>query len=537
MKKLLVLLMSLVLALGSCALFGCGGDQKTKEGCLTIRYFKGGYGDEWLKDSLFKFLSEKKGVAISELKEGVDYKLIPDTQVTSNQVNYLKSENNVPDILMTQGGFDQYIEQGLIENLDDVYNATVKKLNGTTIKVKDYINPAVYNAFTRQMKYNTGKAYSWAIPWNAESFSLAYNEDLLFATEHNATSLQVGDDIVVGSNWTRVPKTVDELASYLNDVTIANGKKEPKDQVVPFGYTMKGGLQMQFLVDIWWAQIQGVSESNIEGEKSFYDFFNFNDINLLNQTGIEKALQTLQDLIYDKTSGKYINSDVDANLKGLDAGLHYKYASEGKYAIWVAGDYFENENKDANNFYVNGKPRFTAKMMNVPNAKSYDKDGNATGFTDSKVCLIRTDEASYIPSKAVNKALAKEFLAYMCNESELLNFSKKTGGILPFDYNPSELDPSYAWTDFQKSFFDTYNGAEIAIEAPANVTDQTKISPIYVFNRMSIHFYMTYNWTQMFNFESFKKEPKKLMEEVVNNTKNQFNKWKTQYAQYFKSLK
>ncbi len=520
MKKIIVSVMSLVFAFGAGATFvGCGGGgggSNTADGCLTIRYFKGGYGDEWLKDSVTNFFTEKNGAAPVE---GKDYKLIADPNVTNNQKNYLQSENNAPDILMTQGGYEAYIEQGLIENISSVYDMQVEKLDGSKVKIKDYILPQAYQGVTRQMKYGTGDTLSWAMPWQAQCFTLAYNETLLLDTEHVASSYAVGEDIEVGQNWTRAPQTVDELMAYFVDVNAGDSG------VIPFGWSYPAALHLQFIVDTWWAQIQGTTTSKIDGEGSFYDFFNFNSLDLLDQTGIQMAFDTLRSLIIDK-DGNYINSD-DANLMSLETSYYNNNAAQGGYAVWVAGDYFENESIKT----LSKEPEFTTKLMYVPNAKGADGE-----ITTEKLTYIRTDEAFYIPSKAKNKELAKEFLAFMCNESELVNYTKKSGGLRPFQYNPSALEPTYEWTEFQKSFFDIYNNGEVIMEYPANVTDATKISPIYLYNRQVIHFYMTGAFTNLFKDSNKTKSAKEIMQEVKEGHVNTFDNWVIKYKPYFNSL-
>ncbi len=517
MKKIIVSIMSLVFAFGAAASFaGCGGDSGAEEGCLTIRYFNGGYGDEWLKDSVNNFFTAKNGKAPVE---GKDYKLIADPNVTSNQKNYLQSASNAPDILMTQGGYEAYIEQGLIENISSVYDTEVTKLDGSKVKVKDYMLPQAYQAVTRQMKYGTGDTLSWAMPWQAQCFTLAYNETLLLDTVHVASSYTVGEDIAVGEKWDRAPATVDELLAYFTDVNAGDSGK------IPFGWSYPASLHLQFIVDTWWAQIQGTTTSKIEGQGSFYDFFNFNSLDLLDQTGIQMGYDTLRSLIID-ANGNYINSDND-NLTSLESSYYNSNAAQGRYAVWVAGDYFENESIKT----LSTAPNFTTKLMYVPNTKGADGQ-----LTTEKLTYIRTDEAFYIPSKATNKELAKEFLAFMCNESELLNYTKKSGGLRPFQYNPSALDSTYSWTEFQKSFFDIYNNGEVIMEYPANVTDATKISPVYLYNRQVIHFYMTGAFTNLFKESNKTKSAADIMKEVKDGHVKTFENWEIKYKAYFNTL-
>jgi hypothetical protein len=65
-----------------------------------------------------------------------------------------------------------------------------------------------------------------------------------------------------------------------------------------------------------------------------------------------------------------------------------------------------------------------------------------------------------------------------------VKFSKSTGVVRPFDYNPYELASDFAWTDFQKSTFNIYYGADdFVIKYPLTAT---KVSPIYLYQEVSM---------------------------------------------------
>ena len=86
MKKRIISTALAMLLACSCV-FGMTACRKKKnktaeENTLTIRYYNGGYGDEWLEESLKDFCATK---------EGVTYKLIPDTEITYTANLYLKA--------------------------------------------------------------------------------------------------------------------------------------------------------------------------------------------------------------------------------------------------------------------------------------------------------------------------------------------------------------------------------------------------------------------------------------------------------------
>ena len=57
-------------AVSLAGVFGaCGVKKGAAENCLTIRYYVGGYGKEWLENAAKEFCDGK---------DGVTYKLVPD---------------------------------------------------------------------------------------------------------------------------------------------------------------------------------------------------------------------------------------------------------------------------------------------------------------------------------------------------------------------------------------------------------------------------------------------------------------------------
>ena len=98
-------------AVSLAGVFGaCAKKKGAAENCLTIRYYVGGYGKEWLENAAKEFCDGK---------DGVTYKLVPDGSVTTRAGTILKSGTDVPDIFMTQGGdWATWVTSGYIEPLD-----------------------------------------------------------------------------------------------------------------------------------------------------------------------------------------------------------------------------------------------------------------------------------------------------------------------------------------------------------------------------------------------------------------------------------
>ena len=154
MKKRLISTALAALTACSCvgALSACNNETGGTENTLTIRYYNGGYGDEWLEESLKDFCATK---------EGVTYKMIADNNITYQANLYLT--NNVPDIIMSNGNWKPYVKDGLVEDLTSVYETEVQTSQGKK-KIKDYIDENVMKQFTRQKLYGRGEELTWGMP-------------------------------------------------------------------------------------------------------------------------------------------------------------------------------------------------------------------------------------------------------------------------------------------------------------------------------------------------------------------------------------
>lgn len=501
MKKRIIATTLAALTACSCmgVLSACGGDKGASEGTLTIRYYNGGYGDEWLEEALKDFCATK---------EGVTYNMIPDNNITYQANLYLK--NNVPDIIMSNGNWKDYVQDGLVEDLTSVYETEVQTSKGTK-KVKDYIDENVMKQFTRQKVYGRGESMTWGMPWASQILSLAYNETILLSTTHQEGNPFIVDWLSAGATWTHEPYTVNELMAYLYDV------READNGIIPWGYAVDYLNWYDALFYVWWAQIQGTTTPNkYVDEGCFYDFFNMTSADLVKQSGYKDALEIVRKIIVDENGNLY-NSKNDGSMTKEKMQENF---AKGNIAVCLVGDFFEKEYKG---FMKEGN---VFKLMFIPTAE--DAETNADGSA-KKLTYVQTDNVMYVPVNATNKDLAKEFLAFLCNEEQLMQFTKNTGVVRPFDYNAYELDPNYAWTDFQKSTFDIYYGADdFVIKYPLTAT---KVSPIYLYEEVSM--FMSVELSTVFG--EFRKTPvdkaaDRIVSRVHTALKQSFDEWKEYYG-------
>lgn len=433
-KKILTMVASAALAVSTFG--GCGaGAGGAKEGVLTIRYFEGGYGREWIENAAEEFKAYKKE------KDGVEIEtsLTADPSITTTAYQTLKSNNNVPDLMLTQGGsWIEWVTAGYLESLKDVYDAKVNT-SGGEVTVREFMKEEIADGAQLQRLYGQGEWQEWVMPWASLECALAYNEDYLLTV--NASKNYEGR--TSGGKWIAFPETVEELKTYFNDV-IAMG-----DGVAPIVWGGADGTNwFDYPILVWWAQQQGYESVNTksgisESEGSFRSFFNYESAEVWKQTGIQKAMDTVREVFVDTEGQKWKNTS--ANVKELTIQNAEAEFIKGNAAVMLAGSFLENEMKQFNS------KNYTIKMATFPLTENCETDENGKGI---KYHYVSEGDMMFVPAKATNKTLAKEFLAFIASEEQVLKFTKYTGCMRPFKYDPLALAPDHAWTAYQRSGFE-----------------------------------------------------------------------------------
>ena len=479
MKKIICFVLIMALTFTTAAsLVGC--TTKTNAQQLTIMYFVGGFGDTWLKTAVSQFKAANPGV---------DVRLTPDDSLMTDAATYLQSGRNIPDIMMSQNlGWSDFVQNGYVESLEDVYNTDVKP--GVTLK--DYIVPGFAGYPYMKRSYNSTTERPWVIPWSVLTTGIAYNPKILASTTDGAT----------GAKWTAPPATVNDLLQYCTDLN--------KAKIVPFSWPGTGINWLEFPQYVWWAQAQGVTGNGIDGKGNWSDFWDFASPNVYQQAGIAKSLDVLRSLIVDTKTQAWKNSIPDVDGKSTtDAERAFV---TGQSAMIFGGGWLENEMRD---FIPKG---FTMKMMPTPLI-----DGAQINPATGKPYTINNADAGdvmFIPSAAKNIPLAKKFLEFIDTEKQMLQFTENTGMMRPFQYNPLTLAPTYKWTDYEKSTFDLFLNSDV------NLYEYSKAkSDIYNFIRPELFQEVTVT-TALSNLKT--ETGTQIMSDVYNKVAVQYPKWKQQ---------
>lgn len=465
-KKILICALTAVLSASAIFATGCKKNGNEKDN-LLITFYEGGFGRQWLVNVADDFVAKKA-------EEGVSVKVTLSGQgsdIDTNVDTFLSSGRNLSDIYMvrTRGSWASDVTSGYLANLNSVYETEVEKLDGSKIKIKDYMMDEISDMPYMQKVPEQGGKYPWIMPWSVLETSIIYNEDLLKKTDRAST----------GGKWTQPPRTMNELAELCDDINSASAANAYGKSVAPIAWAVGGINYFQNIIYCLWAQQQGVETSNIEGEGSFYDFWNFASPEVWKQTGIQKGIDEWRKIVVG-SNGNWKNSI--ENVIQITFQESCAAFSRQESVMLLGGSFFENEMSSMLDRDGDGKPDFSFKMMAVPVTDGcVQKDGH-----DAVMNYCSTDDMMLVPAKATNVELAKEFLAFMCNEKYLVDFSVQTGCLRPFKYDPVKLtenDESVKWSDFFHSCYDMMKSDYNIFTYPKTAAERGEVSLFYTYMR------------------------------------------------------
>lgn len=489
MKKFAKKMMSLALTTVACFTMifatACGGDNQSSTGDnsgydLRITYFDGGYGQGWITEGAERF----------EALTGKKVGLIPSSEFDCGADIYLQSGKNLSDIYVIESSmWKGWVKSGYLEPLDSVYDAEVDTASGKQ-KISDFMDQQVKGKYYLERKIGNGMMQPWALPLGATPNAMAYNCDVLEVLPHNGEALS--EEVVSSQTglWIAPPRTVSELKAFIDDVNAYNATiPEGETKYVPLGWCGKNANILFYAIYSWWAQAQGYQTSNYEGEGSFADFWNFGntssdtrshtlDTRVFLQSGLQFAIDTLIDILVDEDTDQWKNTLEDVmSISSQD--LQKTFVSNSvkvKPVLVFAASYLESETIKYNYLDSDGDGQrdVNFKFMPVP---------KLDGYEGKDVVYCSYEDVMVVPQKATNKELAKQFLAFMCNQDNLEMFTKETKGCMrPFNYDARNIQGGN-FSEYTQGVFDLYYSSLHAFEYPINCTDLLSVSNVYRYER------------------------------------------------------
>ena len=522
MKKLIRILSIAVLSLSLLLvpLTGCSVTTGAEEGNLTIMYYDGSFGSQWLQNAADAFKAKKAAEG-----ETIKVTLVGDTNVGTTAAAQLGSENNLSDIYMLQSlsNFVDLVVQNKLEPLTEVYEAKVQTSNGE-VALKDYLLDDIKYQYYMQRIYGQGDYYPWALPWSMQELGFVYNENILLATKHTTEKAGAWE---VGDLWTAPPATVEDLLAYCVDLKDpTNGSKTP--------FVFSGGNDSHWfrcLMQVWWAQYQGARELNTLNIKeennhkeygTYYDFFNFADLTVMKQEGIKKGIEVVKEIFFN-ADGSWKNSTSSVESYTVQDAARQFVRKDA--AMIIGGSFMYNDVID----YMDDDTVF--KMMNLPTIENAQQDASGKTLTMN---YFSCEDCWIVPRKATNKALAKEFLAFLCNEERIVDFVKLTGTIRPFKCDVkavvgSEYESTFNF--YTKSCLESYAQTDVAISSlAAGTTPQNRtIMSIYKINEIKLNGTSAYPWLTFFK-DLKTTDAATVMNTAYTKALVDWNKWLAEYG-------
>lgn len=454
MKKGLVKALAAALCLAM-VLPAAGCKKKVANDANTLEIFIAdfGYGTQWLYDIADKFRENHP-----------DINVVIDTPVADQNMpndKIMSGPTNTADLLFcaSNNGVANF-ESGNYLDLTPLYETEIP---GEGITVKEKMIDQKYNERIYTTKNGEEKIFS--MPWVNGVGGLFINLD--------AYRTVLGDEYML-------PRTTDELKKMCDEILRSQDKNNVS--VYPF---ILGGTYYENMFKIWWAQYEGLESYN-----NFYEGRIVNDDDTMEQspeifaqTGRLRALEEVEELMGIKNG--YVHPEaIQLDFMSIQALF---YAGQGM--MITAGDFIENEMKslttrgeitmmrnpvistiteklkdkdmtdeqlaylvqcvDDEKDYAAAQSEYTAAYPGKTLDESdYDKIEEARN-----IVLGWNAHEAYIPSYAVAKEAAQEFLLYMATDEAIETFMAAGKGInTAFEYDVETKNPTLfdSFTTMQK---------------------------------------------------------------------------------------
>ena len=465
MKKFIAILLSLVVCFGTMlGVTACGDTEdeeidKTKTQ-LYVGIYDGGLGTEWAKkvktafeakyaDTEFEPGTGKRGVQVLIRPDKLGYE--PDTLIAN-----IQSGVETCDVYLTANNlYYKFVQGGVAEDITDLLGEKVYGEDGElsengTISLLDKMD----DYFVETFKWSDGKYYGF--PFEDSLQGLIYDEDLFNERR-----------------WT-VPTTMSDFYKLI--ARMANSS------VTPFTWTGTiNAFYYTCLTTAIVAQYEGSEgvkayksyTGTLDSDNYYYDETNpennviteKNAWKLAGNRGNLEALKFLREITKD---ARYCSSlAFGGSQTHLTAQQEFLLSIEkesntgsGRIAMLLDGEWWENEargqfgemaSRDEN--YGYGKRNFKFLPMPAIDGQKSDK---------RTVVSFSSGSVGFVSTKAARKDIAKLWIQFMHQNSQLTTFTTTTGSSLPYKYTLS--DEAYAsLTSFAKSVWDVKHDENVEI--------------------------------------------------------------------------
>ena len=362
---------------------------------LRIKYFKGGYGDDWLKAMEAKF---------EEDYPGVDVILIPSTNETEFTQTISTTLNTSPDDIYICHNipYERLSVNNLVMNLDTLYNSVIytdtKNTESTDDDTPVRFVDRVATSSLNLVRFN---GHYVAIPEIQGVGGIAYNKTLFDA-----------------NGW-EIPETYEELAALAETIYTGDYKHAEGEKVYPIVWRGTVAYMWDSFVYDMWVQIAGIDEFNTFMKYESKDLFDSSKYPALKQawTYWYNLICAHQEYSHPQSLG----------FDHLQANTAF---AAGQAAMMPASCWTANEIGSA----ILEAFGTDVGLIPTPFVKEAQKD------SDGNPIRVAYDMAGkdvmIIAQKGKNKQVAVEFFKWMAIEENARLFPENTNGLhLAFKYD------------------------------------------------------------------------------------------------------
>ena len=421
---------------------------------LRIKYFKGGYGDDWLKAMEKQFEKDYPGV---------DVVLTPSSNETEFTQTIATTLDGSPDDIYICHNipYERLSVRNLVMNLDNLYNSVIytdTKNTETTdddvpIRFVDRIAPSSLNV----VRFN---GHYVAIPEIQGAGGIAYNKT------------------VFEQNGWKIPETYEELSALAKTIAEGDFKNADGEKIYPFVWSGTVAYMWDSFVYDMWVQIAGTDEFNEfmkYGSKDLFDSEKY--------PALKQAWTYWYDLVCKNQNYSHPES---LALDHLQANTAF---AAGQAAMMPASCWTANEIGSAlleafgNDIGLIPTP-FVKEAKKDENGKpirvAYDMAG--------KDCMV-------IAQKGKNKQVAVEFFKWMAIEENARLFLENTNGLhlaMKYDFKYLKENEKSTWAKDSVNLLSSATRFNLYSSSPLVYNSGTPLSP-YPEGNMYLEAFETFN--------------------------------------------
>lgn len=492
------------------------GGSKSEQTEIQIMNYGGGVGRRWLDEACARFVEENKNTSFEEGKTGVTFKI---EHNISTGVDTMKSAGYNIYIDQGTGSISDLVRQGSLLNISDVVSSEV---DGSPLASK--IDSVALNA----CKGGDGNYY--ALPAYTYYPGVNYDRDLfvrqnLFFAAPDETQVVKFTSTLTGKTYNFVKNAnakkscgIDGKYSTASDEAgcddglptsieelIVLCERMKKIGVTPFTYPGGHTHYVGNMLSSLWASLSGYEQT-----RAWYDFTGevevltgytennlFSGINYIKKPTSEKKTISEQDGYYASQTvnryyalsfmeiatrqGWFSTASTTGSVTHVDNQTKFVWSDfQGEEAIGmlVEGSYWYSEavnNLVFEDFYEYNPEVSERKVALMPmpvlvEGTVAENEGKSYTFWDQADSFIFLN--ANMASKTGLVKACKEFVKFLCTDSELSHFTGCTGvvkGHYTYDLDTADYD---RMAYFQKSVYNTVFGgnAKVVFSSATNAT-------------------------------------------------------------------